>query len=142
MTQNILKFQYAQAFRPPTFYELEYPGQGTLEASEIATFELGYILKRPSWEGRLILFHSDLTGPISFDYAGLNGYINNPDAQLNGVELEYQQRLGARVKVDANLSYVDATRTGTGATLPGGTDLLGNLALLWRVTDDWTAALQ
>jgi iron complex outermembrane receptor protein len=141
-SRNILKFQYAQAFRPPTFYELEYPSREPLVASEIATYELGYIRKQPTWETRLILFHSDLTGPISFDYVGLNGYVNNPDAHLSGVELEYQQRLSARVKIDANLSYVDAAWTGTGTALPGGTDLLGNFALLWRVADDWTAALQ
>ena len=141
-SRNILKFQYARAFRPPTFYELEYPSREPLVASEIATYELGYILKQPTWETRLILFHSDLTEPISFDYAGLNGYVNNPDAHLSGIELEYQQRLSARVKIDANLSYVDAAWTGTGTALPGGTDLLGNFALLWRMADDWTAALQ
>ena len=140
--QNILKFQFAQAFRPPTFYELEYPAAGTLRSSEIATYELGYILKRPSWETRLILFHSELTRPISFDYTQFEGYVNNPDARLNGVELEYQQRLGRRVKIDANLSYVDAASTATGATLPGGSALLSNLALLVRLTDRWTTALQ
>ena len=89
----------------------------------------------------MILFHSDLTRPIDFDVAA-QGYVNNPDERLRGAELEYQQRLGTRIKIDANLSYVDATLAGTGEELPGGTGLLGNLALLCRLFDDWTAALQ
>lgn len=140
--QHIIKFQYAQAFRPPTFYELQYPSAGRLQASEIATYEVGYIRKQPTWEARLILFQSDLTGPISFDYERLDGYSNGPDARLRGVELEYQQRFGRRLRLDANLSYVDAVRTGSGDPLPGGTDLLANLALFLRVTPALTAVAQ
>ena len=140
--QNILKFQYAQAFRPPTFYELTYPDPDGIDVSQIATYELGYILKRPAWEARFILFHSDLTGPIVFDGLGVGGFTNGPDTTLDGVELEYQHRFGSRIKVDANLSYVDARREATDDPLPGGTSLLGNLALLWQATDRWTAALQ
>ncbi|NEX16122.1 MAG: TonB-dependent receptor [Halochromatium sp.] len=141
-SENILKLQYAQAFRPPTFYELEYPADGKmLNTAEIATYELGYILRKPSWKGRLILFHSDLSDPIIFGDSE-NGYINSADARLRGVELEYEQRLNAYLRVDANLSYVDSLDRGSGQALPGGTDLLGNLALLWRPREPWTAALQ
>ncbi len=139
---NILKFQFAQAFRPPTFYEQSYPGPGSIDASEITTYEAGYILKRPAWETRLTVFHSDLTQPIVFDELDAGGFTNGPDARLDGVELEYQHRFGPHLKVDANLSYVDARREATGEALPGGTSWLGNLALLWKATDRWTAALQ
>ncbi|HSO81639.1 hypothetical protein [Thiocapsa sp.] len=37
---NILKLQDARAFRPPTFYEREYPGRESIAAGEIATYEL------------------------------------------------------------------------------------------------------
>jgi iron complex outermembrane receptor protein len=140
--QNILKFQYAQAFRPPTFYELTYPDPNGIDLSQIATYELGYILKRPAWEARFTLFHSDLTEPIVFDGLGVGGYTNGPDTTLNGVELEYQHRFGSRIKVDANLSYVDARRQVSDDPLPGGPSLLGNLALVWQATERWTAALQ
>jgi len=139
---NILKLQYARAFRPPTFYELEYAPAGDLHAGEIASYELGYIFKRPTWEARLILFHSDLTRPIQFDDQGLDGFVNGPDARLQGVELEYQHRFGARFKIDANLSLVDARRRDSDEPLAGGADLLANLALLWRPHERWTAALQ
>jgi iron complex outermembrane receptor protein len=89
-----------------------------------------------------MLFHSDLTEPIVFDGLGVGGYTNGPDTTLDGLELEYQHRFGSRIKVDANLSYVDARRQVSDDPLPGGPSLLGNLALLWQATDRWTAALQ
>ncbi|MFB1489599.1 MULTISPECIES: TonB-dependent receptor plug domain-containing protein [unclassified Thiocapsa] len=138
---NILKLQYAQAFRPPTFYEREYPGRESIDAGHIATYELGYILKQPRWEGRLILFQSDLVDPIVFGDDD-DGFINSADVRLRGVELEYEVRLGARVKIDANFSYVDTVSRDADRPLPGGTDLLANLAVLWRPVDAWTAALQ
>jgi outer membrane receptor for ferrienterochelin and colicins len=140
--ENILKFQYASAFRPPTFYEIHYAGTGAIDPSGIRTFELGYILKKPAWEGRLILFHSALSDPITFDELDFNGYINDLDARLRGAELEYQQRLGSRIKLDANLSYVDAEVRATGDPLPGGARWLGNAALLWQPRPQWTVALQ
>jgi len=139
---NVLKAQYARAFRPPTFYELEYAAQTDLEASEIDTFELGYILTRPRWEARATLFHSDLTDPILFAESDDEGYVNSEDVRLRGVELEYVQRLGTRWKIDANLSYVDAVRLDSDTAVPGGARWLGNLALLWRPHERWTASLQ
>ncbi|KAA6183848.1 TonB-dependent receptor [Thiohalocapsa marina] len=141
--ENILKLQYARAFRPPTFYELAYPGELTdsVEAGEIATYELGYILRKHSWKARMILFHSELTDPIIFDDEQ-SGYANSSDVRLRGAELEYEQRLGAHLRLDANLSYVDSLDRGTDRPLAGGTDLLGNLALLWQPVEPWTAALQ
>ncbi|WP_280818793.1 TonB-dependent receptor plug domain-containing protein [Thiorhodococcus minor] len=140
--EHVLKAQYARAFRPPTFYELEYALDASLDPSEIATYELGYIFTRPSWALRLTLFQSDLDSPISFDEVSLGGYINAEDARLRGVELEYEHRLGAQLKIEANLSYVDATRRESKTHLSGGADLLGNLALLWQPRERWLGALQ
>ena len=141
-SEQIFKLQFAQAFRPPTFYELEYPADGRgLEAGEIATYELGYILRKPTWKGPVVLFQSDLTDQVVFGNRE-SGYINSADVRLRGIELEYEQRLGAHLRLDANLSYVDSHDFGTGRPLPGATDLLGNLALLWRPAEPWTAALQ
>lgn len=139
---QVLKAQYALAFRPPTFFELQHPAEGSLESGEIATFELGYVLRRPRWTARLTAFHSDLTGPILFDEISEDGYINGPDTRLQGLECEYQHRLGRHFKLDANLSYVDAERRGRHEPLPGGTDLLANAALYWRPHPAWTAVLQ
>ncbi len=137
--RNILKLQYAKAIRPPTFYELGYTGDESIDAAQIATYELGYILKRPGWEAQVILFHSDLEGPILLEELG---FANGPDARLEGVELEYRQRLGTRLRLDANLSYVDAVVKDSGDPLPGGASWLGNLALLWQAAERLTPVLQ
>ncbi len=139
---HILKAQYAQAFRPPTFYELEYPGTGAIDPSSIETFEVGYIFKRPTLEARLGLFHSNLSDPITFDELTAGGFLNAPDARLRGFEAEYRQSFGTGFKLDANLSYVDAEFTATGDRLPGGADWLANLGLLWQPLPRWTLALQ
>jgi outer membrane receptor for ferrienterochelin and colicins len=140
--ENILKLQYAQAFRPPTFYELEYPGRGRIEPSTIDTLEAGYIFKRPTLEARLGLFHSDLSNPIAFDEVTSGGFQNAPDARLQGFEAEYRQSFGAHFKLDANLSYVDAELLSTGQRLPGGADWLANLGMTWQPLSHWTLVLE
>lgn len=139
---HILKAQYALAFRPPTFYEVDYPASGSLKTSEIGTFELGYILKQASWDARLMAFQSDLKAPISFDERSNDGYINAPDVRLRGIEIEYQRRWERGFKLDGNLSYVDTQRRPSGDALPGGANLLANLALYWHFRPEWTGVLQ
>jgi iron complex outermembrane receptor protein len=141
--ENILKAQYARAFRPPSFYELEYPGatQHVIDAGEVDTYEVGYILRKPRWKARLILFQSDLSDPIIFDDPA-DGFVNSADVRLRGFEIEYEHRLTGGFRIDANLSYVNSISRDGDRALPGGTDLLGNFALLWRPAEPWTAALQ
>ncbi|MCU7879500.1 MAG: TonB-dependent receptor [Candidatus Thiodiazotropha sp. (ex Lucinoma aequizonata)] len=139
---RILKFQLARAFRPPTFFELQNPGQNKVETSAINTVELGYIVKKPNWRGSLILFHSDLEDPIIFDELNFKGYINEQDAKLQGFEFEYLQRIGNHLKIDTNLSYVNARFRSTGNKLPGGAKWLANLELFWKPVVDWTSSIQ
>lgn len=139
--EHVFKAQYARAFRPPTFYELEYAATDDMGLGEIATYELGYIVKKPRWEGRLIVFHSQLSDPIIFSDPD-SAYANAADARLQGVELEYRHRLARSLKLDANLSYVETHDQGSSQPLPGGTDWLANLALIWRPQPAWTAAAQ
>jgi outer membrane receptor for ferrienterochelin and colicins len=140
--EHIVKLQYAKAFRPPTFYEMQYSGKTSIDPSEISTYELGYIIKQPHWEGRLIVFESNLKNPLLFDERHYAGYINSDDVRLRGAELEYQQRLGHRWKLDANLSYVDSDIRGSASQLPGGANWLANVGVLWQPYPAWNAALQ
>ncbi|MES9863973.1 MAG: TonB-dependent receptor [Candidatus Thiodiazotropha sp. LLP2] len=139
---KILKFQFSRSFRPPTFYELQNPGQGHLELSAINSTEIGYIIKKSSWRGSFILFHSDLRNPILFDELNYAGYINGEDARLQGLEFEYQHRLSNNVKLDGNLSYVDAHFKESGEHLPGGAKWLANLGLIWKPLQDLSTAIQ
>lgn len=140
---QVVKVQYARAFRPPTFYELSsaYARGDTIDPARISTWELGYLFKQPRWEARLILFHSELMQPVLFD-GGKQGYANGPDVRLRGLELEYQHRLSAHLKLDANLSLVDAEQQASGEPLAGGAEVLANLALLWRPRENLTLGLQ
>ena len=136
-----VKLQYARAFRPPTFYESAYAvPEAKMVASAIETFELGYILRQAQWETRWLLFHSTVEQPLGFDWER-EGYANREDVRLRGVEVEHRQRLGPQLRLDANLSYV-AARDEQGERLAGGAEWLGNLAVLWRPREPWTAALQ
>jgi len=138
---NIFKLQYARAFRPPTFHDLEYPAEDPVKTSAISTYEIGYIYKQPRWEARFILYQSDLDRPVTIAYGG-SGFINSADTRLRGIELESEYRVGPDLKLEASASYVDARRLDDDERLEGGTDVLANLALLWRPVTDWTTAVQ
>ncbi len=135
---HILKAQYAEGFRAPTFFEL-FPASGkpNLQLETIATTEVSYIYRKPKMTGRLTLFHSRLDDMI-FPEAGTFG--NSVEAESRGVELEWEQKITPALKWQANLSYVDSwtTRTPSGrnAEDPTSTDWLGNIALLYRPIDN------
>jgi iron complex outermembrane receptor protein len=123
--ENILKLQYAQAFRPPTFFELEYARSRGIEPSTIETFEAGYIFKRPTLQARLVLFLSNLSDPITFDELAPCGFSDTPDVRLEGIDAEYRQNLGPGLKLDADISYIDARFRSSGEKLPGAAAWLG-----------------
>lgn len=141
---KIVKLQFSRSFRPPTFYELQNPGtsEDELKLSAINSTEIGYIVKKSDWRSSFILFQSDLIDPITFDEINYGGYINTDDARLQGFEFEYQQHLGYNLKLDSNLSYVNARFRETGEHLPGGAEWLANLGLIWKPFKDWSTALQ
>ena len=70
--------------------------------------------------------------------AGAGRFDNSRQARAVGAEVEWEQQIGATLKLLANVSYVDAehTRTPTRAFSPTqpSADWLGNLAALWRPT--------
>jgi len=140
---HILKAQYAEGYRAPTFFEL-FPNNTeiSLEPETIATTELSYINRVADRALRLTLFYSRLKdhigplGPPSFEF-------NNAGAsEATGVELEWEQQWSHRLKSWFNLSYVNGRG---GRTLssdeannphdPVTTDWLGNVALFYRPTE-------
>ncbi len=140
---HILKAQYAEGYRAPTFWEL-FPNntQIDLEPETVATTELSYINRLADRVLRLTLFHSHLENHItplgspSFDFGNVGS------SRTAGVELEWEQQWSPQFKSWFNLSYSDS-RDGrmlppgerTNNQDPGTTDWLGNLALFYRPTD-------
>ena len=135
---HILKAQYAEGFRAPTFFE-EYGGGGTrnrnLDFEVNATTELNYVFRRPRMAARATLFHSDLKDMI-FGSGGGGRFGNTRDASADGVELEWSQQVTEKVKVVTNVAFVE-TEDNRNPTLTvrdseAAADWMSDVALLVR----------
>ncbi len=75
----------------------------------------------------------------------IRGFGNVASARADGLELEWSQQLGDRLRLDATLGYVDAedNRNARLLTAPIGATphLTGNLALAWRMLERTTLGL-
>ncbi|QID16375.1 TonB-dependent receptor [Nitrogeniibacter mangrovi] len=125
---HILKAQYAEAFRPPAFYETAF--KPDLRPETIRTAELAYVFKSPDTEFRLIGFRSGLHDLIVD--AGILGFDNVNDVRTRGVEMELRQRFGPRWRLEANLSLADSTQVDTGDPVAGAADRLANVVLRYE----------
>jgi iron complex outermembrane receptor protein len=134
---HIIKAQYAEGFRPPTFFEqfsAVPPGQIPRYYFETnSTTELNYVYRAAGRVGRVTLFHEIITNMIR-----PGGVITDPNAKADGVEVEWSQQIGAPLKVDANVSYTETEDPrSAGAGFPTRPDdiapkWLGNLSLFYR----------
>ena len=140
---NILKIQYAEASRAPTFSEMYMKnnpvalGNPGLTSETIETVEVQVTMVRNSWKASVSGFHSRMRGII--DMVG-GQWRNSASATSKGVELEaYARPMEGRMDVSGSVSYADATDSATGKPVPGSVDWLGNVALRYRVADGITA---
>jgi len=135
--RHIIKAQYAEGFRPPTFFELYSPvAPGTTARYYFetnSTTELNYVYRGAGQVGRLTLFRAIITNMIR-----PGGVITDPNATAQGAEAEWSQQIGAPLKVDANVSYTETEDPRVpGPQFPRQPNAvapkwLGNLALLYR----------
>ncbi|BCU05718.1 TonB-dependent receptor plug domain-containing protein [Allochromatium tepidum] len=137
--EHLLKAQYAEAFFPPTLYQLYGNARSgvrdtfSLDPETVATTELGYIFRRGTSVARATLYHSRVRDLIVLENSR---YDNRGRVRLRGVEAEWEQRLSPTWKLTANLSYGDTLDEETGGPLVGAADWLGNLGLLYRPRPD------
>ncbi|MGB5062233.1 MAG: TonB-dependent receptor, partial [Candidatus Competibacter sp.] len=140
---HILKAQYSEGYRAPTFWEL-FPNntQIDLKPETVATTELSYINRVTDRVLRLTLFNSQLEDHISPLGAPSFDFDNVGSSRTAGVELEWEQQWSPQLKSWFNLSYSDSRdgrvpsrNEATNDQDPGTTDWLGNLALFYRPTD-------
>ncbi len=133
--ENIIKAQYAEAFRPPSFNELYttnnpvVSGNATLRGETIETSEVSYMFKQPERSLRTTLFHSDFENLI---YRDGNRYQNGGSGWSQGLELELEQVINRSWKVDGNLSWIRTRDRDRGGSLEGSPDWLANLTLTWQ----------
>jgi iron complex outermembrane receptor protein len=144
---HILKAQYSEGFRAPTFFELFTPGPAItpLDFEVNRTEEINYVYERPRLTFRATAFHMRIEDMVFVDPVARR-FGNVAHAKSDGAEFELQQQLAASLRLDANLAYVSshdnrdlpALANQPIAVVP---HWMGNVGLLWNPANDWTAAL-
>ena len=140
---HILKAQYSEGYRAPTFFELYVPGPALndLNFEVNRTTEINYVYERPRLTFRATAFHmriSDMVFPnILKQFFG-----NTAHAKADGAEFELTQQIGRNLRVDANVSYVDS-RDNRNVPLVDQAiaevpHWMGNLGVLWNPANEWT----
>jgi iron complex outermembrane receptor protein len=135
--KNILKAQYAEAFRPPSFnelYTMNNPvvnGNDSLKGETIATSELSHIYKTGEHSLRSTLFYSQFESLIYKNITNQK-YENSGEGWHQGVELELERKINSNWKVDGNLSWIETHDKDNNHDLEGAPEWLSNLSLTWQ----------
>jgi outer membrane receptor for ferrienterochelin and colicins len=145
--KQTLKFQYARSFRPPTFLELYtqnnliVDGNPDLESESIDTIEAAYVFNDGATVFRSTAFYFIVRDLIAIDPA-LNSYTNQGKINTAGLELELQQQVTRKIKVDATLTALNAEDDQSGEDVPGIANLAGNVAFLLQPWPDYVFGIQ
>ena len=139
--KNILKMQYAKAFRPPTFFQMYlqnnpvYKTSDDMKPEDIDTYELSYIYNSYLDIFRTTLFNSKLENLIAYDpVTTLTDNINK--IETRGIEIEYIKHYKDFLKLNTNISFVDTKDKATNNELVGVADILGNLMLTFNLSSN------
>ncbi len=129
---HILKTQYSEGFRTPGFFEQYGTGATAplLRPETIGTAELSYILRAGGTVGRVTLFQSDLRDMVQPSPIPGRPFTNDTTSRIRGVEVEWTQQLGPRVKASANVSWVDPEDRRATRDVTAAAEWLGNVTLL------------
>ncbi|WP_440903072.1 TonB-dependent receptor plug domain-containing protein [Catenovulum sp. SX2] len=144
---HIFKFQFADAFRPPTMRELN-PDSVTeaqlLTEEKLQSTELSYIYRDSSLTFRSTVFDTQVDDLIEFFISPGESptFRNLGSIQLQGIELEFQQQVNRQWQWFANLSYTHAQDDlDEDQKLAGSVDWLANLGVTWQPSDSIKHAL-
>lgn len=128
---HILKAQYTEGFRPPTFFELYTPpARGVVPQYPFETnktTELNYVYRGTGRVARVTLYRTIISKMIR-----PGGVFLATDARAHGVEAEWAQELSPKVKFTANASHTDTIdpRALGGTSNAVSPSWLGNATLL------------
>jgi len=143
---HVVKFQYSEGYRAPAFFELYATGtRADLDFEVNRTAEFSYVYERPQLTARATLFRTRISDMVFINPA-IHAFGNVAEAKADGAEFELSQQLGANLRIDANVSYVNAhdnrdlpqLRLQSIAEVP---HWMSNLGLLWNPARDWTAGV-
>ncbi len=144
---HILKAQYSEAFRPPSFGEMYVKntpsvlGNIQLKFETVKTYELEYIYKNSPFIGRFTLFRSEMNDLINYAQNPTSGMFmptNTDSIKSHGGELELSLKIFEYFLLDANVSYANIEG---GKKIFGAINWLGNVGLVYQPSDDWFAAM-
>jgi len=142
---HLLKFQYSEAYRPPTLHELYLPetgagahGNPNLKPETSKTYEAAYIYRRPHFVGRATLFYSKMDNLIAVQNVGgliQHQPVNSDVIELKGIELEFEKQLGESWKTMANLSFLDAQDMTNQEDVLNSSEIIANIVLEGKISN-------
>lgn len=152
---HILKAQYSEAYRPPTFTEL-YARQNTvvmgnpeLDSEHIRSYELGYTFRHSKTSAHITLFRSELEDNIEYpvyadSFSGQAIQYQNADEKITtqGIELEFDYKPRDDLKMDLNISFANTENGETDEPVTGAVDWLGNIGIIYIPAQYCTLALR
>jgi outer membrane receptor protein involved in Fe transport len=145
--RHVLKAQYAEGYRSPTFFEIY--GDGTASSSldfEVnATSELSYVYRRAGQTFRATAFRSRIDDMVFIDSRVLR-FRNVGRAASDGLELEWDGSIAPQWRWRGSLSYSDAEDNRNAflqtTRLTRNPDWQGGVGVIWRPIDRFSLAAQ
>jgi outer membrane receptor protein involved in Fe transport len=137
--RTIVKLQYAEGFRAPTFFELYSRGSRytNLDFEVNQTTEVNVVRRTPGMVARLTAFSSRFNRLIFITGVSPQRqplFENARKARVLGGEFELERELGSKLKAVVNLSWVDTrdSRNVDGLYIERDTvpSVMGNVALI------------
>lgn len=128
--QHIWKMQYANAYRPPTFYDIYTQNSAfwtnpNLKPEKAHTFEATHIYKSGSFHLSNTLLHIKIKDIINFDKEALqNGNIDS--GRVYGWECEALYRW-PNIELKGNLSFYETKNNATDRSFIHNPHLMGNI---------------
>lgn len=127
--QQIIKMQYAHAFRAPNFTELNY--NDALRPPTVDTYEVGFIHKQTRYQARATLFYSVMDDLVVS--GSTVPYTNAERIRTQGAELEGKLMATPVLTLDGNISYADTRDSETDKAVVGSTKWLANIGATLRI---------
>ena len=143
--KNIFKFQYAEAFRPPSFmemYSINNPlalGSKDILPEKIKTYELGYIFIVKKTSIKYTLYHSELKDLIIFKD---HYYKNKAIVNSRGAELEVKWNINEKLSIDSSFSFTKTYDKISKKDIGGSAKTIGNIGIMCRPFNNFYLNLQ